>query len=230
MQEQYSDKEENAKTYFINVRKELLELIPPELRDGNLLEIGAGTGNTLLYAKENAYAKNIYGVELCEIEDSNQKNSLFSDFIIGNIEELELPYEEKTFDVIICGDVLEHLIDPYSVVRSLKKYLKDDGSLIASLPNIRQWKTLKKILIYGDFKYEDSGILDKTHLRFFTKKNMVALFEENGFAVKKIVPSEVCSGKKYNAFRRMLKFFSCKRKQFFAEFYALQYYLISYKK
>ena len=230
MQEQYNHKETNTTTYFTNVRKELLDLIPTDLREGNVLEIGAGTGNTLVFAKENGYAKNIYGVELCEIENSNQKNELFSEFIIGNIEEMELPFQEKTFDVILCADVLEHLIDPYTLVESLKKYLKDDGCIIASLPNIRQWKTLKRVLVYGDFRYEDSGIMDRTHLRFFTKKNMIELFEKHGYQVDKIISNQLCFTKKYNILRLPFKLIGCLYKKLFNEFYALQYHLIAYKK
>ena len=230
MHEHYENKELTSDTYFTNVRKELLELIPKNLKNGTVLEIGAGTGNTLLYAKQNGYAQNIYGIELCEMENSNQKNEFFSDFIIGNIEEMELPYDEKFFDVILCGDVLEHLIDPYTLLKKLKKYLKDDGCIIASLPNIRQWDILKKIVFQGDFHYENSGILDKTHLRFFTKKTMIELFENQGFNVKKIVGNNICSTKKYNVIRRFFNYLSCKRRHLLEEFYVTQYYLVAYKK
>jgi len=227
MQNEYIDKEKNVKTYFSGVRKELLDLIPINLRNGEILEIGAGSGDTLIYAKTNNYAKKIYGVELCNIDNSNQNNSLFEDFIIGNIEDMNLPYNEKKFNVILCGDVLEHLINPYDVIKYLKKFLTTDGVIIASLPNIRKLSILKTIFINGDFKYEDSGILDKTHLRFFTKKNMIELFENNNFLIEQIVNSELCSPIRYIKKGRLVSCVSCCFQYLFKEFFCIQYYIVA---
>lgn len=172
--------------YFSNSRVDLLELIPIKNRNGKLLEVGAGTGDTLIYAKENGYAKEAYGVELFKLENSNQLSSVIDGFYIANIEDCNLEYADKTFDVIILGDVLEHLVDPYKVIEYLKKILKDDGVLISSIPNIRYYKVIKSIVIDGDFKYTESGILDRTHLRFFCRKNIMKLFEDKGFNVDKM--------------------------------------------
>ena len=219
--------DEKEKVYFHNIRKELLDLIPTEKRHSHLLEIGAGEGNTLIYAKENGYADFIYGVELCKIDNSNQTNKLFSDFIIANIENIELPFEKSKFDVIICGDVLEHLIDPYEALKKLNRYLKNDGIIIASIPNIREWQTMKTIFFNGDFRYSNAGILDHTHLRFFTKKNIIELFENNEFTVKQIISSNKSSALRYLKRLRFIKFFL---KLFFEEFTTSQYYIIASKK
>jgi len=208
-------------------RKELLDLIPLENRNGNVLEIGAGAGDTLLYAKEKEFAKNIYGVELCNIENSNQTNSIFSNFIIGNIETLELPFDKNSFDVIICGDVLEHLVDPYKVLKVLKTYLKEDGVMVASIPNIREFKTMKKIFFDGDFKYEDSGILDRTHLRFFTKKNIIDLFKNEGFDILKVVSSNKGLAMRYLKRLRIFKLFL---QIFFEELVTVRYFIVAKNK
>ncbi len=129
--------ENKSNIYFNKTTTKLLDLIPEKNRRGSLLEIGAGAGNTLIYAKENGFAREIHGVELFEIEDSNQSSPLFDTFTVGDIEKITLPFKEETFDVIIAGDVLEHLVDPYSTLNKLKKYLKKDGVFIASIPNIR---------------------------------------------------------------------------------------------
>ena len=219
---------DNNKDYIYQQepRKELLELIPIKNRNGNMLEIGAGAGDTLLYAKENNYAQNIYGVELCKIENSNQTSEIFSNFIIGNIEDLKLPFEKESFNIIICGDVLEHLIDPYTVLNKLKEYLTDDGVIIASIPNIREFKTMKKIFFQGDFKYEESGILDKTHLRFFTKKNIIELFKNQGFNIIDIISSNKGMAMRYLKRLRIFKLFL---QIFFEEFVTVRYFIIAEK-
>ncbi|EQB35619.1 hypothetical protein M947_10075 [Sulfurimonas hongkongensis] len=219
--------EKKATNYFQHARVELLNLIPVSNREGHLLEVGAAEGNTLIYAKEHGFAKEIYGVELCEIANSNQDSKLLCEFIIGNIENMKLPFLESSFDVILCGDVLEHLVDPYTTLQKLKKYLKDDGVIIASLPNIREWKTMKKILFQGDFRYENSGILDKTHLRFFTKKNIIELFENQGFFIKNIISSNTTSPLGYLKRLRLSRFIM---KVFFEELITDQYYVVASKK
>ena len=211
-----------TKGYFENIRMPLLELIPLENRNGSILEIGAGAGDTLIYAKKNGYAKTIYGVELVEIKDSTQQSDKFEQFDIGNIENMKLSYSDEKFDVIIMGDVLEHLVDPYKIVFNLKKYLKKDGVFIASIPNVRNLKTFKNIYLRGTFKYDDEGIFDRTHLRFFTKKNMIDLFEDNGYKVKK-VKSNLSFKKGSVAFKNKVTF------GVFEEFLSKQYFIVAKK-
>lgn len=220
----YDNKQEN---YFVNVRKDLLDLIPDENKNGTMLEIGAGEGNTLLYAKENNYANKIYGVELFEIENSNQSNDKFEEFLIANIETTKLHFDELMFDVILLGDVLEHLVDPYTVLDNLKKFLKPNGIIIASIPNIREWNTMKTIFFKGDFRYDDAGILDRTHLRFFTKKNIIELFENNNYKIKKIVSNYNGSKMKYLKRLRLFKLFL---QIFFKELLTIQYLVVAVKK
>jgi len=204
--------------YYENVRKDLLNLIPEVHRKGVLLEIGAASGNTLVYAKDNNYATSIYGIELCNLNDSNQHNSIIDGFFIGNIEEIEFPFKDRVFDIIIIGDVLEHLVSPDKVLLMLKKYLKKNGQLIVSLPNFRHYSILKKIIFNKTFEYEDSGILDKTHLRFFCKKDMVKLFEKNGYKV-----SLLKSGIEND--REKIKFFNKITLGYFEDLFTVQYYL-----
>jgi 2-polyprenyl-3-methyl-5-hydroxy-6-metoxy-1,4-benzoquinol methylase len=85
--------------------------------------------------------------------------------------------------------VLEHLLDPWMVLEYLQTFLKKDGHLIVSLPNIKEYTALKKIVINGDFQYAASGILDKTHLRFFCRKNIVSLVNNAGFTIFSCEPS-----------------------------------------
>jgi 2-polyprenyl-3-methyl-5-hydroxy-6-metoxy-1,4-benzoquinol methylase len=113
------------------------------------------------------------GVDLISIPGSNQQHPSINKFQLANIETEEISAEKEYFDVIICADVLEHLADPWAAVDKIASHLKPDGLLFVSIPNFREVKTIFKILLKADFKYEPSGgILDKTHLRFFCKKNI----------------------------------------------------------
>ena len=162
-------------TYFNKIRSEIISLIPQ--KENKILEIGCGTGATLLKLKESAKASTVVGVDIHAFETQLDK------FIVGDIEQIDLPYEKGFFDVIICADVLEHLIDPWGTVKKVTGYLKSGGVFIASIPNVRELKTMLRIFLCGDFKYNEAGILDKTHLRFFCKKNSIDLISQAGLTV-----------------------------------------------
>lgn len=178
------DKVEDS--YFTNIRYDIKALVP-ENKNNKILEIGCGKGYTLLELKESGKADYIAGVDIVYLD----QEILLDKFICCNIEKEvnNLSFCENFFDIIICADVLEHLIDPWNVLRGLKRYLKPNGLLIASIPNIRELTTMITIFFKGDFRYEDSGILDRSHLRFFCKKNIVELFESVGFNIKNIYPN-----------------------------------------
>jgi len=158
--------------YFSNVRMDIISLLPVDPQQ-KILEIGAGSGNTLVYIKEKKIAAEVMGVELLHIPGSNQQNAVIDNFQIADIENETITAPKEFFDVIICADVLEHLADPWTMVDKMAGHLKSNGLMVVSIPNIREIKTMFKILFNGDFKYDPSGgILDKTHLRFFCKKNI----------------------------------------------------------
>jgi len=177
----YEDKTDG---YFSYCRTDLLEFVP---RKGNrILEIGAGSGETLLKAKEMGLAEEIVGVELQSIKKSNQSHPKMDRFIIGDIERMDLDFEENYFDVILCGDILEHLFDPWQCLQKLRPFLREGGVVIASIPNVRYWKISMGLLFGGRWDYKNEGILDKTHLRFFGRKNVVCLFESASLKIRKL--------------------------------------------
>jgi 2-polyprenyl-3-methyl-5-hydroxy-6-metoxy-1,4-benzoquinol methylase len=92
---------------------------------------------------------------------------------------------DQYFDCIICADVLEHTRDPWIVLKRLMRILQDEGVIIVSLPNLRHLSCILKI-ITDRFEYEREGILDKTHLRFFTLHTMRKLFDETGYEIRQI--------------------------------------------
>lgn len=168
MQESYLDKE---KGYFSHIRKDIISFIGTS-KDQTILEIGAGTGATLLELKNKGVAKIIMGFDIVDV---NQNKEKFDSFIIGNIEQENLPFELDFFDSILLPDVLEHLVEPQKTIQKLIPHLKRGGHFHISLPNIRNFEVFYKIFIKGSFEYTDEGIFDKTHIRFFCKKDMLKL-------------------------------------------------------
>lgn len=182
----YYDNKESK--YYTQVRKDILPYIP--LKNGTkFLDIGCSAGNTLCYLKETKIIEEAVGVDFMDIPQSNQQNPLIDKFIVADIQQQQLDLPERYFDVILCADVLEHLQDPWSSLEYLKKFIKLDGLLIVSIPNIREFSAMHKIFFKGDFLYAPSGILDKTHLRFFCKKNIQALVSGAGFSIQQTAPT-----------------------------------------
>ncbi|MEM0010911.1 MAG: class I SAM-dependent methyltransferase [Conexivisphaerales archaeon] len=155
-------------------------------RGRRVLDVGCATG----YLAEELTEKGneVYGIEV-DSEAAMEAREYYKDVLVADVESLEeLPYPEKFFDIVICADVLEHLRKPDRVLRMLKRYLKPEGLLIVSLPNIAYWRVRMNLLL-GKFDYEEVGIMDRTHLRFFTIKTGKELIERCGF---KIIKVEYC--------------------------------------
>jgi 2-polyprenyl-3-methyl-5-hydroxy-6-metoxy-1,4-benzoquinol methylase len=174
--------------YFSNTRMDLISLLP-EKRVGRLLELGAGSCDTLVEIKRRGLAEVVVGVELMKLPGTNQESKLVDEIIFGDFEMLNNQFQTESFDVIICGDVLEHLVDPWSVVESLTRLLKPGGSFIVSCPNIRYYKTFVNIFMKGSFEYTDFGLFDKTHLRFFCKKDILSMLSKAGLIVESVTPA-----------------------------------------
>jgi 2-polyprenyl-3-methyl-5-hydroxy-6-metoxy-1,4-benzoquinol methylase len=216
----YNDKDT---IYFSTVRTELINLA--NIQDHQtILEIGAAGGDTLIAIKKSHPSIKATGIELFELPNSNQRNPIIDEFIVGSIEELENPVFLNHFDVIIIGDVLEHLLDPWKTIDKLTHWLKLGGKLIVSTPNVRDVETLYKIVVKGDFQYGRSGVLDKTHLRFFCKKNIVDLVTSPSLALERITTNfkEIMLPSK----RRVVNTITL---GLFEEFLATQYFTVSRK-
>lgn len=212
----YNEKEP---AYFSNIRFDMISLIQGE--GLKVLEIGCGSGATLLELKKSGKASEIFGIEINEGSVKDLKDKL-DGLALGNIEELEPDFPQGYFDIILMGDVLEHLLDPWAVLEKMEKYLGRGGRIIASVPNIREFGIMKSVLFKGDFKYTDSGILDKTHLRFFCKKNIIEMFEKD----YKVVDI------KGNPNYRRQRYYLLNKITFgiFSDFFNVQYLVVAEKK
>ncbi len=176
---QYFKKDDS---YYDLVREEILDLIPSSTK--RLLDVGCGMGTISSIAKKKFNIEEVVGIEKYE-NAANVASTKLDKVFCGDIESLQLDYSNNYFDCILCADVFEHLIYPENVIRKLHSLLSDNGVMITSLPNIRHIVPLLKI-IFDRLEYEESGILDKTHLHFYTLHTMKKMFAENGFEIQKI--------------------------------------------
>lgn len=161
----------------------LVDLIECKKEDFSVLEVGCSTGVNLL-GIGNAYPKaQLYGVEINA--NAAKMASAFADVRVGNIEDKNLDFGDVSFDYIIFGDVLEHLHDPKGVLEYCKSFLAEGGKIIASIPNLMHWSVMKA-LINGLFPYADFGLLDRTHIHFFTYYEMCLMFTDAGYNITKL--------------------------------------------
>ncbi len=185
---QYTQKD---KTYFKHIRLGLLEFIKDE-KDLTILDIGGGGGETLLHLKNLGVAKSIH---LFDIVDKVSDKDLFDSVTIGDIMTTDL--FDESYDIIIMSDVIEHLFEPQVMIEKAKRKLKDNGRSLVSIPNIQFIKAMYKVFIKGSFKYEESGVFDRTHMRFYCQPDMLELFKNhNDLEVLNMV-----SVNKYNNFK-----------------------------
>lgn len=166
----YTDKSES---YFSHARKEIATLLPSQC--GRVLEIGCGSGATLGWLRQSRRTSHTVGVEIAEAAANNAKANVDEVYCL-DFEHIELPAQNADFDVILCLDVLEHMVNPWDAVdRLVCRYLKRGGVLIVSLPNVRHYSIVLPLLFKGRWDYEDAGLLDRTHLRFFTRDSALGL-------------------------------------------------------
>jgi len=158
-------------------RCKIFKLIP---YGSKVLDVGCGSGilaNLLTLGKKCR----VYCIEKQPELAMIAKNKCV-EILNMDIEETELHYERGFFDCIILGNVLEHMKEPGILLTSLNKYLSDDGFLIYSVPNIVNWHSRMTIFL-GKFEYSESGVFDKTHLRFYNFNSAKKLAEDAGYRI-----------------------------------------------
>jgi 2-polyprenyl-3-methyl-5-hydroxy-6-metoxy-1,4-benzoquinol methylase len=168
--------------YYQKQRHEMMAYIPLEVK--RTLEIGCGAGGFSMQIQSRSSAES-WGVEY-EPEAARLAAQKLHRVLAGSVEDALPQLPTQYFDCIIFNDVLEHLVDPYRVLASVQPLLNDQGVVVASIPNIRHWPEFVDFTLHGNWEYRRDGVLDRTHLRFFTKKSMLSTFTQCGYEVIKI--------------------------------------------
>jgi SAM-dependent methyltransferase len=206
-----------ASDYYSSPRARLTSLLPNECK--TILDVGCGTG-----AFWTGFQGSVTGIEI-DPPSAAQASQVLSRSICGDIESLSDQEITKgsRFDCVVCADVLEHLYDPWTVMKRLASFLRPGGYVLASIPNIRHYSTLRALVFRRDFPYAKSGILDVDHVRFFTFKGMVDLLKQAGFDIVIAKPKISAS----NEYKILNGLFFGRLKDFLTEQY---YFLAQLKK
>jgi SAM-dependent methyltransferase len=166
-------------SYYVLSRPELRQFLPRSISNMSILEIGCGAGN-FIYNIPNC--KEYWGIEPNKSMALQAKKKL-NFVLVGSFMDVESQIPSKHFDLIVCNDVIEHMDDVDGFLERIKKKLKPDGFIAGSIPNVRFIENILRFLVQRDWKYTEWGILDKTHLRFFTEKSLRRLFVQNGYSI-----------------------------------------------
>lgn len=169
--------------YFEFDRPELVALVPPTARD--VVDVGCGSGRLGAAIKARQECR-VVGIEHNALAAATARTRL--DLVVeGDAEAIDWPFAEESFDAVVCGDVLEHLRDPLAFLRRARTWLRPGGVLVASVPNVRHHSVVRGLLA-GDWTYEPAGLLDNTHLRFFTRREVEKLLFRAGFEIPRPIP------------------------------------------
>jgi 2-polyprenyl-3-methyl-5-hydroxy-6-metoxy-1,4-benzoquinol methylase len=168
--------------YYRHPRPEMLGFVPATAR--RVLELGCAEGRFATAVKERTGGE-VWGIEF-NPQAAECASAVIDRVLVGDADQKIAELPDTYFDAVICNDVLEHLVDPVATLKQLRRKLQPQGVVVASIPNIRYLPALSKVVFRKDFPQEDEGIFDRTHLRFFTRKSIVRMFETAGFTMRRI--------------------------------------------
>jgi len=160
----------------------LLQMIksPPK----EVLDVGCFCGGSGRWLKKQFPGVRVTGIEMLD-KAAEVAREVYDEVHVGKFEEVDLSSCQGKFDVIIAADVLEHMYNPWSVMQKLKPLLAQGGVIYISLPNIRNFNILTRLSV-GEWNYDGGGILDITHIRFFTKTQALQMLDQTGWKLGEI--------------------------------------------
>jgi len=154
-------------------------------RGSKVLDVGCGTGVLGRLLQDN-FGCEVTGLEIVE-ENYHKAKKTLDEVILGDVETMSFPENDFTFDYIIFSDSLEHLLNPDLVLERVIKLLNHNGKLLISMPNVRNFRVTLPLLFFDSWEYQEEGLLDKTHLRFFTHRSLINLLKSKKFNVEKVL-------------------------------------------
>jgi len=176
----------NAPGYHSHPRPQMRAFVPDSAR--TILDIGCGDGafaaGLRAERRERGQELEIWGLEL-DAAAADRAAGHLEKVLTGPAQERVKELPDGRFDVIVLNDVLEHLAWPEEFLRDLRRVLAPGGCLVASIPNVRYFFNVWDLVVRGRWEYEDEGILDRTHLRFFTRASMGDLFARAGYTLQR---------------------------------------------
>jgi 2-polyprenyl-3-methyl-5-hydroxy-6-metoxy-1,4-benzoquinol methylase len=176
------DYETKAATYFKYPRPEMLPFVPPGCR--RVLDVGCADGSFGESLKRTRGAVEVWGVEPTRSAAVVAKTRL--DRVVEGVFDSQTGLPIGSFDCILFNDVLEHMLAPELALRYAKDLLAPGGVVVASIPNIRSFPTIWQLMFHARWEYQDAGVLDRTHLRFFTRSSIAQMFINEGFILDRI--------------------------------------------
>lgn len=188
--------------YHTHQRPEMAKFLPANYL--RVLEIGCGNG----VFKQNLThpPQEYWGIELDPYAAAVAEKSL-TKVLVGDVFHSLSSVPDNYFDLVICNDVIEHLPSEVAFFNAIKPKMTSHGYLVGSIPNFRHVSNLYEILIQKDWEYKDAGLLDKTHLRFFTEKSLCRAFLAASFDIEEMVginDIKVSTGRWNKKFQKMM--------------------------
>ncbi|MDA8290389.1 MAG: class I SAM-dependent methyltransferase [Actinomycetota bacterium] len=168
--------------YPDDVRTEMLRFVPRGIE--RLLDVGCGWGGFGHAVKTRDPAVEVWGVEVSATACESARDRV--DRVVHGPFPDALGSDAPHFDCVVFNDVLEHLVDPWHALERTRDLLAPGGVVVASIPNVRDLRVVAPLVLLGRWQYTDTGLLDRTHLRFFTLSSVVDLFRSAGYSVESV--------------------------------------------